>query len=81
MDTLVQILGAPMQLMGCFEVHPSTSWVSSQNMNSWFNHASISFYFFGLSLAFLILKKLIWKIMQELIKIKHVKFLKIEIWI
>jgi hypothetical protein len=23
----------PMQLMGCFGMHPSTYWVSSQNMN------------------------------------------------
>ncbi len=26
-------LGAPIQLMGCFEVYPFTCWVSSQNMN------------------------------------------------
>jgi hypothetical protein len=29
----VEILGAPIQLMGCFEIYPSTCWVSSQNMN------------------------------------------------
>jgi hypothetical protein len=33
MDGHVQILGAAIQLMGCFEIYPSTSWVSSQNMN------------------------------------------------
>jgi hypothetical protein len=33
MDVHVQILGAPIQLMGCFEIYPSTCWVSSENMN------------------------------------------------
>jgi hypothetical protein len=26
-------LGAPIQSLGCFEVYPSTCWVSFQNMN------------------------------------------------
>ncbi len=25
--------GAPIELMGCFEVYPSTCWVSFENMN------------------------------------------------
>jgi len=33
MDMHVYILGAPIQLMGCFDIHPSICWVSSQNMN------------------------------------------------
>jgi len=27
------VLGAAIQLMGCFEIYPSICWVSSQNMN------------------------------------------------
>jgi len=33
MDGHVQILGATIQLMGCFEIYPSICWVFSQNMN------------------------------------------------
>jgi hypothetical protein len=29
----VKNLGAPIQLMGCFEVYPSTCWISSQHMH------------------------------------------------
>ncbi len=33
MDVHVWILGAPIQLTGCFEIYPSTCWISFQNMN------------------------------------------------
>jgi hypothetical protein len=32
-DKHVQMLGAPIELMGCFAVYPPICWVFSENMN------------------------------------------------
>ncbi len=57
MDTHVQILGAPIQLMGCFEVYPSTCWVFFvSKYECWIIDLilfPISLLIFGFSLAFL----------------------------
>jgi hypothetical protein len=47
MDVHVWILGAPIQLMGCFEVYPSICWISKYEC--WVINLIMSLYhiFFG----------------------------------